>query len=111
MKTRFTVRNLIAILCLHLLLIHAQVNKMAPSKTGYRERPLDKEEIAPIKEEEQPAPDETEPVQETEETEADNNNNEINEGPKDPTGIIDPTENDPEWFKQHEDSIPCYKFA
>ena len=29
----------------------------------------------------------------------------------DPTGIIEPIESDPEWFKAQLSDIPCYKFA
>ena len=30
---------------------------------------------------------------------------------EDPTGVIDPIENDPKWFKKKQDSIPCFKFS
>ena len=29
----------------------------------------------------------------------------------DPSGIVDPIENDPKWFKENQDHIPCFKFA
>ena len=29
----------------------------------------------------------------------------------DPTGIIEPIESDPEWFKAQLSDLPCYKFA
>ena len=29
----------------------------------------------------------------------------------DPSGVIDPLENNPEWFKSNQDKIPCLKFS